>query len=302
MDTASLRLRIFNGSRQLFPQPFQVLVRIIDGTQKQQLSQFFKASELLFKDLPFYDNFGDNYTVIVTADGYKDAGFFPVKLSNKFTQSLDIMLVPKQPGFSFANAKWPAAKKAYPFLGSDVDDAAGKARYGELVEAELPLACMLNILEAASDIPLQQGTPLDYIRQIRWEDAYAPKQDRFFCWCDAALLDQVRIGEAAKLFAPAPAFLHPGATHSWKEIQFSEADLQITFHESDRKTLDGAECTMVELDIDYFSDPLAHTFLEVFPHGLAHTLTNPVEVYVLRWMAGRMAKTFEFAPLYTVID
>lgn len=57
---------------------------------------------------------------------------------------------------------------------------------------------------------------------------------------------------------------------------------------------------MLEPDIDYYRDPLAHFLLEVTPNGLTHALTDPVEVYVLRWMAGRMAGVAEFAPVYVV--
>jgi hypothetical protein len=44
----------------------------------------------------------------------------------------------------------------------------------------------------------------------------------------------------------------------------------------------------------------AHTILEIIPNGLTHTLTDPAEVYVLRWIAGRTAGIPEFAPLYTI--
>ena len=57
---------------------------------------------------------------------------------------------------------------------------------------------------------------------------------------------------------------------------------------------------MVEPDITYYCDPAAHTILEIIPSGLTHTLTNPTEVYVLRWIAGRTAGIPEFAPLYTI--
>jgi hypothetical protein len=300
MDTASLKLRIFDGARQPFTQSVKFLVRIVDGTQKKQVEKFYSKSKLLFDELPFYDNFGDNYTVIVTADGYRDAGFFPVKLSDRFTQTLDIMLVPNHPGFSFASARWDAASAKYPFLATGAADAA--KLYGDLAEQKLPLACMLNLFEAASDIPLQQRTPLDYIEAVFWGDPHKPQQDRLFCWCDAALVNQVRIGESAGAFAEVPSILHPGATHSWKELRNGEANLQLTFHENDKLTIDGTKCVMLELDIDYYSDPVAHTLLEVVPNGLTHTLTNPVEVYVLRWMAGRRAQAFEFEPLYTLID
>jgi len=300
MDTANLRLRIFNGARQPFAATAKFLVRVVDGTQKKQVEKFFSKNDLTFTDLPFYDNSFDNYTVLVSADGYKDAGFFPVKLSDRFTQTVDIMLVPNQPGYSFAESTWSLATTKYAFLA--IGEPKAESLYGNLAEQKLPLACMLNLFEAAADIPLQHGTPLDYIKAIFWGDPHAPQQDRLFCWCDPELINQVRIGESANIFAEAPSILHPGATHSWKELRNGEANLQLTFHENDKLKIDGTKCIMLELDIDYYSDSLAHTLLEVLPNGLTHTLTNPAEVYVLRWMAGRRSKAFDFEPIYTLTD
>jgi hypothetical protein len=56
----------------------------------------------------------------------------------------------------------------------------------------------------------------------------------------------------------------------------------------------------VETDIDYFKDIGAHTIFEVIPNALTHSLTNPTEVYVLRWMAGQHSGIPEFAPLYSI--
>jgi hypothetical protein len=38
---------------------------------------------MTFEGLPFFDNLFDNYTVLVSADGYQQAGYVPVKLSNQ---------------------------------------------------------------------------------------------------------------------------------------------------------------------------------------------------------------------------
>jgi hypothetical protein len=301
-DTSKLQLRIFDGTRQLFSKPANFLVRIVDGQQNQQVWKEFPSPDLTFDDLPFYDNLFDNYTVVVSADGYQQAGFVPVKLSNEYVTTLDLMLIAKDPGFSFVNARWPAAKTKFPFLGSDVSDAAGEARYDGLVEAEKPLACLLNLGEAMSQIALAQGTPLDYIKQVRWDAPYAPAQDRFFGWCDVALIDQVKVAAAAGKFAVenAPGLFHPGATSSWKQIQFGEANVQLTFHENDKMVIGGVNCVMIEPDIDYYRDLGAHTIFEVIPNGLTHSLTEPSEVYVLRWIAGQTAGIPEFAPMYTI--
>jgi hypothetical protein len=70
--------------------------------------------------------------------------------------------------------------------------------------------------------------------------------------------------------------------------------------ESDKKTIDGVNCVMIEPDMDYYRDPAAHVILEVVPNALMHSLTEPAQVYVLRWIAGQTAGIPEFAPLYTI--
>ncbi len=301
-DTSTLRLRIFDGSRQLFSKPADFLVKIVDGNQTQQVWRDYTQNDITFNGLPFYNNLFDNYTVVVSSDGYKQAGYQPVKLSNSYTTTLDIMLIADDPGFSFVNARWNTAKVDYPFVADGADNATGEQRYDNLLEAEEPLACLLNLCEAMSQIALPQGTPLEYIKQIRWDAPYAPAQDRFFAWCDVGLIDQVKASAAAGKFAVenAPGLFHPGATSSWKQIQFGEANVQLTFHENDKLTINGVDCVMLEPDIDYYRDLAAHTILEVIPNGLTHTLTNPAEVYVLRWIAGRTAGIPDFAPIYTI--
>jgi hypothetical protein len=299
---SKLRLRIFDGTRQLFSTPAQFLVRIVDGNQKLQIWQSYPQNDLTF-DLPFFDNFGDNYSVLVSCDGYKQAGFVPMKLSNTYLATLDIMLIPNSPQFNFANGPWPAAKAAYPFLAAGAGDATGEKRYNNLLEnAPKSLACILNLCEAMSQINLSLGTPLTYLKELIWDGANAPAQDRFFAWCDAALVDQVRIAAAAGQFAVEvdPGLLHPGATSSWKQIQFGEANVQLTFHENDKTIIDGVNCVMIEPDIDYYKDPAAHILLEVLTNALTHTLTDPAEVYVLRWIAGQTAGIPEFDPLYVI--
>ena len=55
-----------------------------------------------------------------------------------------------------------------------------------------------------------------------------------------------------------------------------------------------------EPDIDYYRDLGAHAILEVITNAVTQTLTDPRQVYVLRWMAGRRAGVADFDPLYTI--
>jgi hypothetical protein len=302
--TSRLQVRIFDGNRQRFAAPADFLITIFDGNQKQIHRDFHKENVLDF-DCPFYDNLGDLYSVTAWCDGHRQAGFLPVKLSNEAPTTLDIMLVADDPGFSFVDARWASVLARFAFLGSDTDAATAQARYENLME-DTPkvIACFLNLAAAMGQIFLANGTPLDYIKEIRWDRA--PLQDRFFAYCDSALVGQVRNAASKGLFTreTGSAVFHPGSTNSWKQVQFGEANVQLTFHENapDHKKINGVDCVTLEPDIDYFRDPGAHAILEVAANALTHTLTDPVQVYILRWIAGQHAGVPQFEPLFTLTD
>jgi hypothetical protein len=113
----------------------------------------------------------------------------------------------------------------------------------------------------------------------------------------------VRIAAAQGLFAleVGTGFFHKGATASWKQIQFGEANVQLTFHENDQASIDGVSCIVVEPDIDYYKDLGAHALLEMVSNAITGGLINPEMVYVLRWIAGRHAGVPEFNPPYTIV-
>ena len=301
-DTCSLQIRVFDGTRNPFSSGASVLYRVIDANQKEIVEEMRKTT-VLNCEFPFRGNFMDNYTVIVFSDGFQQAGFTPVKLSNTTPAVLDLMLIPKDGHFNFALVTWNWIRANLPFMTSGASDADGQARYENLMENKpKSLAALLNIATAMRGIQLPQGTSLDYLRQLKWDDTLA--QDRFFAYCDANLIDQVRIAAAQGEFAPETdsAFFHPGATASWKQIQFGEANVQLTFHEGDKQLINGANCILVEPDIDYYKDLGAHALLEVIPNALTGGLTNPEMVYVLRWIAGRHAGMPEFDPPYTIVS
>jgi hypothetical protein len=301
-DKCSLEIRVFDGTRNSFPANKSVLYRVIDANQKQVVD-VERKSPALKCEFNFQDNFMDNYAVIVFSDGYKQAGFTPVHLSPLTDTVLDLMLIPKDGHPNFAAATWDWVKAELPFLAQDATDSDGKARYLDLMESKpLSLAALLNLTTVMKDIHLPEGSPLLYLRQMKWDDSLA--QDRFFAYCDPELLEQVRTAAAQKQFTPETGsnFFHPGATASWKQIQFGEANVQLTFHENDSRNVNGLNCILVEPDIDYYKDLAAHSLLEVIPNSITHGLTNPEAVYVLRWIAGRHAGIAEFNPPYTIVS
>jgi hypothetical protein len=154
-------------------------------------------------------------------------------------------------------------------------------------DTKLPaLASQLNLATAMKAIQLPSKTPLDYFKEIFWDDSLA--QDRFFRFTDKSLVDQVRRAAEEREFPPepGPGLFHPDATSSFKQVQFGEANDQLTFHEKDTKKIDGVDCIMVEPDIDHFMD------------GGASLRTDLKRVYALRWIAGRHAGVPNSPPLH----
>ncbi len=306
-----IQVNIFSGARTLMPQGTQILLTFRNGNQVETPlpdNGYFKASSIAIGSLPFFNNFGDNYAVLASATGYSQAGFTPVKVNPATPAIVDLMLIPKNPSFNFNAARWASLQQnPVPYTrllaAGAADDAAAQDRYTQLMETQSEvLACFFNLVTAMSQIHLPTGTPLDYIQQLIWDNSggQEPKRDRFFAWADSKMVDQVAQAAAQGQFAPevGTALLHPGATRSWKQIQFGEANVQLTFHENQKQNVNGIDCVVVEPDIDYYKDLLAHAILEVIPNGVTGTLTDPRVVYVLRWIAGRHAGVADFDPPY----
>ena len=308
LRTCSVQVNLFSGSRTPLPSGTHVVLTVLDGNQQNVSlpnNGFFDRPQINITGLPFHNNFGDNYTVVVSASGFQQAGFFPVKVNPSSPAVVDLMLLKKDPALNFRLASWTNLNQRLPDVaallsaGAD-DDADAKDRYEQLLEDKpLVLACYLNLVTAMAGIQLPVKTPLTYIRQLEWDTM---QQDRFFAWAEPALIDQVIQAMAEGEFAPEPgtAIFHPGGTRSWKQEQYGEANVQLTFHEKETLNVGGVQCVKVEPDMDYFKDPLAHTLLEVTPNWLTHSLTDPRQVYVLRWMAGRHAGVPNFDPPYTL--
>jgi hypothetical protein len=305
MDTSSLLISLFDGTGQMFPAGTQVLLTVRDGNQKQIIRQDFTSGQIRIEGLPFYENFGDNYAVIAYVDGYRQAGYAPVKLSPANTATVDLMLIPNEPVFNFAGLSWDVAKTRMPFLAalSDQSDEDAQARFSQLMETDgsKSLACMLNLVTAMDAIDLDGRSPVSFLRQVRWDYKF-PAQDRLFAYCDVALVDAVRTAAAKGVFEPehGSEIFHPGATLSWKQVEYPEANVQLTFHTNPIDCVPVNNWVTVEPDIDYYKDLTAHSILEVCRNALTGSLTEPAEVLVLRWIEQRRLGRPDFAPGYTL--
>ena len=301
--TCLVTVNVFDGTRQLINQGTSILITVTDGAQNQLYRDYVSGPTVVLQ-LPIHNNFADNYSIVAWAEGYGQAGFQPVTVGPHTPQTLDLMLLAKNGTFNFAHAKWADLVAQRPqvskLLAASTADPA--TAYGQLMESRsAQLACLLNITTAMQQIALPTGSPLDYFKTF---DLDALQPDRIFGYADVALVGQVRTAAQQGEFDTEPAIdlsLHGDATSSYKQIQFGEANVQLTFHEKNTRVIDGVNCVYVEPDIDYYKDPGAHLLLEVIPNGLTGTLSDPRVVYVLRWIAGQHAGVPNFDPLYTIV-
>lgn len=309
LKTAEMTINVFGGNRQRLPKGTRILLNIRDGNQQivsLPNNGLMDGPSVAVTGLPFHDNFGDNYTVLAAADGYQQTGFSPVIINPSHPTVLDLMLLRKDSSFNFSSASLNAIGEMRPKLGKLLaagvaSQAEAQTRYADLMEQRPPvLACLLNIAAALEQIHLPVGTPEDYLRELIWDNTMA--QDRLFGWADPAIINQIIQATKEGEFAPevGPALFLPGVTRSYKQIQFGEADIEILLHDNDHRIIDGTDCIKLEIDMDYYKDLQAHTLLEVATNARTAALTDPRQVYVLRWMAGRHPGVPNFDPLYTL--
>jgi hypothetical protein len=328
-DNAQILVNVYDGTRQPLGPDVKWLVRLSDGRslseRKTHTHDSLQGPSQLFT-VQFFDNFFDDYTVVVSPKGYDDSGWFPVRVHPTAPATVDILTLPEGGEPHFADATWQHLCSTRPSLVAIVQRGSenistAETKYGIVLEDRpKALACFLNIATALADMHLPSGkTPLDYYWNIGWPPGdpgsadWLPrldqvfKQDRFFCYVDADILPDIRKAAEQGSFAPEanPGAFHSDATESYKQTQFDIANVQLTFHGRDTCALTGPDgrtvkCVKIEPDIDYYKDLLSHGLLEVIPNALSHGLTEPTVAYALRWMAGKHAGLPPFNPLYTV--
>jgi len=310
-DTTELVVNLFDGTRQPVNPDIEPHVQVFDGDDPSQRvgDSYTKANSFRFPHLSFSDNFIDNFRVIASARHFYDAGFVPLKMPKNSARSVSLMLIPKDYEFRFTEASWAQLAVKLPdvfrILGGGDNDASAKARYETLMSTKAPaLACLLNIGTALSTISLSSeggNMALSYYKEVIWDDSHneAPQEDRFYAWAARDLIDQVVAAAQRGEFAQEPlaGLAHAGASRSYKQLQFGEANVQITFHEN-FPSPEGL--VKVETDIDYYKNAAAHAIQEVIPNHFTKGKTNPVIAYALRWTAAREQGLPDFDPLFIV--
>ncbi len=287
----SISVYVYDGTRTLMAEE-RLFVRLRNGLGKEVFSGYIRGPVIRFTRLPFHDNSSDNYTVNVSAIKYRSAGVAGVKVMKVGDTKAAIMLLARESAYDFSNAQWRILKLQKPeFIrilsaGAANENDAELRFYTLLRQTPDSAACLLNILAALESFRADElAAPLSYLQELTWDATMAP--DRFYGYVRKEFVDAVVEAQKRKVFGKVafPSIEHKGATRSFRELSFTQGNLQITFHEGTSKLIDGQHCIRVEFDIDYYRDLLSHLFQEVIPNTVTNRSTDPQKVYRLRWTA-----------------
>jgi hypothetical protein len=287
MNTGKLVVSLFDGEAKPLAAA-EPLITLRDGFGRQVHRDFHKRPNVEFT-IPIAENAADRYSVVAWVPNCRQAGFTPLQVRAGVDDSLDLMLVPNRCHFNFANANWDTLLAKRPALTGFLqrtDNASINPRdfLENLIEQRpATAASVLNICATLLSVPLPNGTALDYLRDLDWSDI---RNDRFFAYADEALLQLLQRNNTFKE-EQLPGVFHPDATHSYKQTIYGEANVQVTFMTKINKNISGKVFFKVDVDIDYFADAGAHALLEIIPNTFFGTMTDPLQVYILRWIAAK---------------
>ncbi len=285
-SVAPVTIALFLDAETPFTATLPMLVNV--GNSAGLSREFWGTTPAMQITVPFHDGPGDDYRVVAHVDGYGNGGGF-FQADPKVHPTVSILMIPHSAKPAFPT--WAELQARHPATASLIaanspDDAA--ARYSALgTTAPLALAALMNLSAAMQDIGLgAQKTPLDFLKQVIWDKTLA--QDRFFAYADPDIIPLLQAAVTEGEFereSDADLHLHPGSTSSYKQLQFTYCNVQLTFHENDpRPVIGGVSCVRIEPDMDLYKDLVAHGLGEVIPNLISGGKTNPLAVLALRWI------------------
>lgn len=268
---------IFQGDRELWTDG-RVRLRVLDpfsNTEKKLAEVDTNAgiSSVILDGVP--TDRGQNYSLIATKKGFRDAAVYPVKPLPGAVIGTSLMMVRKNPQPDFSSVSFERVAEFSPnFVQALTDGQVTEAAFLALPPERI--AGALNI-EAKLRNTLLDGTPgIELIRQI--ESAEGIQQDRIRAKVDQTMPKRVRAEiEQSGSFSEVPAFANE-VSHKGFPISFKQkvpfGSLQLSF----ARNPDNDGLLRADIDIDLFTD-IGH-FGEVLRNIITQKETDPYTVYV----------------------
>jgi hypothetical protein len=187
---------------------------------------------------------GRIYAILASAEGYRDAGIYPVKARANGLVQAAVMLMPEKARFGFPQPLLPRLKTYSPlFWAALVEGGITDAGLLEDIEPER-VACALNI-EAKLRNTRVMGTPaMEFVKGIQGVEGIG--RDKLHVKVDKTIIEKLRLELEAGNFLELPTGAGTGRTGFKQRIPFGS--LQILFSE---KTT--GEFLDAEVDIDLWA-------------------------------------------------
>jgi hypothetical protein len=124
--TGKIILQVDDDARQ--PLTGDIDIRLFDGDKNGEAQITRKGPTIIFNNVPCFDNSRDDYTVLASADGMVQSGYFPVRVAPNTLRPVFLMLFPKDGGFNFSQAHWDDIATTLPdvqkLLGADITNSS----------------------------------------------------------------------------------------------------------------------------------------------------------------------------------
>ena len=224
-DTANIILNVYDGKRQLLDKSVHWSAQAIDGrslNERKTLTFPNLSGGSVLLNVPFFDNFGDDYTIIVNADGFEMGAWRPVKVSKLAPVTMDILLLPKKGALHFAGATWDKlsavaaqCRENDPRLPLPPRRLPRAMYAGGFEKRPASIGCFLNLVTAMADMQLPSGkNALDYYWNVCWP-AGRPKHSGL----DPAVRQRDEAGPLLLLRGPGHPRRRPGGRQTGRIFQ-----------------------------------------------------------------------------------
>lgn len=294
-----LLVELYGGQRHVLASAEGVSFALYDGLQRLVKEGSPEGATISLPQLA--TNVIENrYTLIVKCQDGSGLSVTPVHVAPASLTKVHAMILRQDEGYDLSGVEKELSPHLRPHMARVLaGDRRQKDRFMQIARQQPEAAAgLLNLATALDEFEWKGASLLSYFQAAELQNV---RRDRFFAYVDRGLIgvmqDLSDNGQAQHI--PMSWTFHPGATTSYKETRLSEANLQVTFYESRRATVNGRECVHAEVDIDYYRDPMAHLFCEVMPHWFNHGTADPRLVYQIRWTECAN-KGLSFNPPYAI--
>jgi hypothetical protein len=278
--TGTIKVSVFNGSRQLWSGP-QIRLKLTDpftsSSNKTVADETMKkgVNTISLTEVPA--DAGQRFILMVDAEKHRSHSVFPVKPRPGEEVPLNVMLIPNYPVPDFSKFTYDELKVRSPQFHQALSANITESEFLGLAKSDakfgaIRMAALLNIEAKLRATALKEGNAVDFIRSITNLDSL--ERDRLKASVAADMPANVRgLKTFGELNEDLNELNHKGFPVSFKE-KVAFCSLQLSFAKKGEAGLLASD-----IDIDLLTD-IGH-FGEVIRNKITKMKTDPFTIYGL---------------------